>query len=305
MAIINNIDDAPISVVFQRGEDMHTWGFRQEKGGSSPVRHLLLAIKILCISKHPHLLLLTYLMSVSSRGGPDCIRTLKVWVMVSILQGSTRLHQNPEGVGHGQYPPEVDQTASEPWRCGSWSVSSRGLQDYIRTLKVWVMVSILQGSTRLHQNPERCGSWSVFSWLATLPASGYHIDRWGKYVGHYAMVAGISHDIAFRIYHLGCKGIPHDHVVWILAMSYAFHNHRKLQFGIFNSQKWLKPWNKKITKCLVSCGTGGHLTHGVWLPYTTQSFGFMLTPKALITIELTVVFKYIQNTLLNVTHMPL
>ncbi len=25
--------------------------------------------------------------------------------------------------------------------------------------------------------------------------------------------AGVSHDIAFDMYHVGCKGIPHDHVV--------------------------------------------------------------------------------------------
>ncbi len=35
-------------------------------------------------------------------------------------------------------------------------------------------------------------------------------------VTYYAMVAGISHDIAFGMYHVGCKGIPHDYVVCVL-----------------------------------------------------------------------------------------
>lgn len=34
------------------------------------------------------------------------------------------------------------------------------------------------------------------------------------------MVAGISHDIAFGMGHVGCKGIPHD-----CGMRYAFFSH--------------------------------------------------------------------------------
>ncbi len=37
------------------------------------------------------------------------------------------------------------------------------------------------------------------------------------------MVSGISHDIAFGVCHVGCKDIPHDHVVCFLAMWYGFY----------------------------------------------------------------------------------
>ncbi len=38
---------------------------------------------------------------------------------------------------------------------------------------------------------------------------------------YYVMVAGISHDIAFGVYHVGCNGIPHGHVVCLLTMWYC------------------------------------------------------------------------------------
>ncbi len=38
----------------------------------------------------------------------------------------------------------------------------------------------------------------------------------------YAMVAGISHAMVIGMCHVGCKGILHDHAVYLLAMWYAF-----------------------------------------------------------------------------------
>ncbi len=49
-----------------------------------------------------------------------------------------------------------------------------------------------------------------------------HIPSWYVYhtlhaitlgTCYYAMVAGIPHDIAFGMCHVGCKGIPHGHMV--------------------------------------------------------------------------------------------
>ncbi len=39
---------------------------------------------------------------------------------------------------------------------------------------------------------------------------------------NYAMVGSIPHAIAFDMCHVVCEGMPHDHVVCILAMWYAF-----------------------------------------------------------------------------------
>ncbi len=59
------------------------------------------------------------------------------------------------------------------------------------------------------------------------------------------------------MHHMECKGIPHDHVLYLLAicMRFAFwpccmifENLRKLQFKIFRGKKWLKPWHKNKTK---------------------------------------------------------
>ncbi len=56
----------------------------------------------------------------------------------------------------------------------------------------------------------------VGSWLISL------------YTHCYAMIAGISHDMAFGMCHLGCQGILHDHVVCVLTMQwYTFSKPQK------------------------------------------------------------------------------
>ncbi len=92
----------------------------------------------------------------------------------------------------------------------------------------------------------------------------YDIQVWWLYI----MVADISCDISFDIWYLGCKGIPHVHVLCFLAMQYAFftmwyhmcffQNHRKLQLRIIKDQKWLKIFVWRI---------GSHSTH--WEPCCT------------------------------------
>ncbi len=49
------------------------------------------------------------------------------------------------------------------------------------------------------------------------------------------MVAGIPHDIVFGMYHVGFMGIPHDHVVFFLAMRYAFLTMRYAVFKTFEN----------------------------------------------------------------------
>ncbi len=57
---------------------------------------------------------------------------------------------------------------------------------------------------------------------------------------HYAIVAGISHDIAFGMCHVECKGITHDHVVYVLTMwylltmSYVFKTTENFHFCYLN-----------------------------------------------------------------------
>ncbi len=103
------------------------------------------------------------------------------------------------------------------------------------------------------------------------------------------MVVNIPHAITFDMCHVVCNDIPHDHVVCFLTMydfwpcGMLFQNHRKLQFRIFEGQKYLKPWHIKKTKCvwcightafvgrpaLLSCGTAAQQTRGVWPTHHT------------------------------------
>ncbi len=60
-------------------------------------------------------------------------------------------------------------------------------------------------------------------------------------LGYYAMVTGISYDIPFGMCHVGCKSLPHDHVVYFCGHVVCifdhvvcfFRNYNKLQFRIF------------------------------------------------------------------------
>ncbi len=90
---------------------------------------------------------------------------------------------------------------------------------------------------------------------------------------HYFIRGSIPHAIAFGMCHVVSKSIPHDHVVCILAMWYAFSTMwydfskpAKCQFRIFKGHKWLNH--------SVSFGTAGHPRHGVWChtPHTHLVF---------------------------------
>ncbi len=47
------------------------------------------------------------------------------------------------------------------------------------------------------------------------------VISYGMWYHIYAMVAGISHDIAFGMCHVGCKSISYYHVLCLLAMWYV------------------------------------------------------------------------------------
>ncbi len=99
---------------------------------------------------------------------------------------------------------------------------------------------------------------------------------------HYAMSAGISHDISIGMCHVGCKGIPRGHVVCFSAEYYAcgpcdmfFQNYKKnFNLGYLKVRNYSNHGIKENQNCvvhgiysmhpLVLFGTAGHPTRGIW-----------------------------------------
>ncbi len=99
----------------------------------------------------------------------------------------------------------------------------------------------------------------------------------------YTMVADISHDIAVGVCHVGCK--RYDIIMWngfsplLYVYSTMWHAFSfilfvntyciKLEFSIFNNQKWLKKtlcWKRKPNLC----GANDFTHHtGIWFSLNT------------------------------------
>ncbi len=54
-----------------------------------------------------------------------------------------------------------------------------------------------------------------------IPKNNFHTGHCSE-LGFMPIIVSIPHIIAFGMFHVDCKGIPHDHVVLFLAMWYAF-----------------------------------------------------------------------------------
>ncbi len=89
----------------------------------------------------------------------------------------------------------------------------------------------------------------------------YNQIYWWKYIWNLeSLVCSIPHSEVFGMCHVVCKDIPTDHSFWPYGM--LFQNHRKLQFMIFEGQKWLNHGIKINQMCLVH----GVILHSLWSP---------------------------------------
>ncbi len=93
-------------------------------------------------------------------------------------------------------------------------------------------------------------SAKVYSCIAT-----YLCQHWWHSI-MYAMVASIPHDITFGMCNVGCKGIPHDFMVWFFDhVVYFFKTTENFNLWYLKIRNYKKYYGIKIK--INSCGVWG------------------------------------------------